>query len=333
VAKKWHHMIKISVIIPTYNYARYIVEAVDKTLAQADENVEIEVIIVDDGSTDNTAFALKNYVETGKIQYIFQKNQGKAAATRKAIELATGQYIFNLDADDFFLPNKINAFIEVFEAHPSVIHVGSAAKVINADGTYISTEKISLEWVNKPVNGRELTTHFLKKNTLWAGGSTYAARADVLKKLVIPDAVDMYLDEYLILGILSKGDSYCFSDPLSIWRVHGNNYSNSRDTQQAEKTRRLLNSSAGTLDALRENGDLPANLLKIYAFKHQTRVIASAENAGQKSLKMIGRYAKNMWRLRAEGVDFFKHYTSFNRLIPTKLLHFVKRLTPKDDNK
>jgi hypothetical protein len=136
----------------------------------------------------------------------------------------------------------------------------------------------------------------------------------------------MYLDEYLILGILSKGDSYCFGDPLSIWRVHGNNYSNSRDTQQAEKTRRLLNSSAGTLEALRENGDLPANLLKIYAFKHQTRVIASAENAHQKSLKMIGRYAKNMWRLKAEGVDFFKQYTSFNRLIPTKILHFIKRL-------
>lgn len=322
-------MTTVSIIIPTYNYARYITEAIDKARAQADKHLHIEVIVVDDGSTDNTQAVLKNYIETGKIQFFYQKNQGKAAATRKAVEKATGKYIFNLDADDYFLPNKIKQFVAVFEKNPSVIHVGSAAKVIDADGKHLSTEKIDPEWADKPVNGIALATYFLKNNTLWAGGSTYAARADVLKSLVIPDNVDMYLDEYLILGILSKGDSFCFTDPLSIWRVHGKNYSNATTQQQLEKTKRLLKSSEGTLEALKNHSGLPPTLFKIYEFKHQTRLIASLEDRNAKSLGAIGQYGKQMLALRQEGVAFFKRYTSFNRLIPTGILRASKAVLGK----
>ncbi len=315
----------ITVIIPTYNYAHYIVEAIDKTIAQADATTAIEVIVIDDGSTDNTCLVLKNHIETGKIRYEYQPNQGKAAATRKGIALAKGTYIFNLDADDYYLPTKIKAFVQVFETHPSVIHVGSAAQLIDGDGNTTATETIPTAWADKPVNGLDLATYFLKNNTLWAGGTTYAARADVLKKLVIPDGVDMYLDEYLILGILSQGDSYCFRDPLSIWRVHGNNYSNTTPEQTIEKNRRSLKSSKGTLDALVHYSHLPHYLLDLYAFKHQTRVIAALEEARKKTAADIWQYARKMLRFKAEGVAFFKRYTSFNRLFPTSVLLFLKK--------
>jgi glycosyltransferase involved in cell wall biosynthesis len=319
-------MIPITVIIPTYNYAHYITEAIDKTLVQAEDGFNIEIIVVDDGSTDNTQAALKDYINTGKIRYFYQQNHGKAAATRKAIEMATGKYIFNLDADDYFLPNKIKSFVKVFETYPSVIHVGSAAKVIDADGKHLSTEDIHAEWADKPVNGIDLATYFLKNNTLWAGGTTYAARADVLKALVIPDKVDMYLDEYLILGILSRGDSYCFTGPLSIWRVHGNNYSNTTAQQIIEKNKRSLKSSEGTLEALKQYSNLPTHLFRFYAFKHQTRLIASLEDTNQKSWSAIFQYGRLMLSLKNEGVAFFKRYTAFNRLFPTRFLHFSKAL-------
>jgi glycosyltransferase involved in cell wall biosynthesis len=319
-------MILTTVIIPTYNYARYIIEAIDKTLAQATPEIGIEVIVIDDGSTDNTEAVLKNHIETGKIRYFYQHNQGKAAATRKGIELANGKYIFNLDADDYYLPNKIKSFVNVFETYPSVIHVGSAAQLIDGDGKNMSAETIPDAWADKPVNGLALATYFLKNNTLWAGGTTYAARADVLKNLVLPDKVDMYLDEYLILGILSRGDSFCFKGPLSIWRVHGNNYSNTTPQQTIEKNKRSLKSSEGTLEALKQYSHLPDNLFQLYAFKHQTRLIASLEDTNQKSLTAIWQYGKLMLELKAEGVAFFKRYTAFNRLFPTRVLHFSKLL-------
>lgn len=317
---------KISVIIPTYNYAHYIVEAVEKTLAQATENLEIEVIVIDDGSKDNTKSVLQHLIDAQKIRYEYQHNQGKAAATRKAVALATGKYIFNLDADDYFLPNKIQSFAHVFETYPSVIHVGSAAKVIDGNGKHLSTETIPTEWADKPVNGLELATFFLKNNTLWAGGTTYAARADVLKALPIPDGVDMYLDEYLILGILKHGDSFCFKDPLSIWRVHGKNYSTTTPEQTLIKNKRSLESSEGTLNALKKYSGLPDSLFTLYAFKHQTRLIAALEDTNQKSLNNIWQYGKMMLALKSEGIAFFKRYTSFNRLFPTPILHFSKTL-------
>ena len=317
---------KITVLIPTYNYAHYIVEAIEKTLAQATKDLEIEVLVIDDGSTDNTRGVLQHLIENNKIRYEYQQNQGKAAATRKGVALSTGKYIFNLDADDYFLPNKIQAFVNAFETYPSVIHVGSAAKVIDGVGKHLSTENIPNEWADKPVNGLKLATFFLKNNTLWAGGTTYAARADVLKALVIPDGVDMYLDEYLILGILNHGDSFCFKGPLSIWRVHGNNYSNTTPEQTLIKNKRSLKSSEGTLEALKQYSGLPEELFKLYAFKHQTRLIASLEDSNQKSLSNILEYSKKMWTLKNEGIAFFKRYTSFNRLFPTPILHFSKTL-------
>ena len=318
-------MPKVTVIIPTYNYAQYIIEGIDSVLAQATEQMPIEIIVVDDGSTDETQVVLDNYIVSEKIRYFYQKNQGKAAATRKAVSLATGKYIFNLDADDYFLPHKLKTFVNIFENYPSVIHVGSAAKVIDDKGNHLSTESIDALWANRPVNGIALATYFLKHNTLWAGGSTYAVRADVLKALTIPDAVDMYLDEYLILGILSQGDSFCFTTPLSIWRVHGKNYSNMNTQQLIEKNKRLLTSSSGTLAALRQYSELPSTLFKLYEFKHQTRLIASMEDNQSKSIVDILQYGKRMVALRKEGVAFFKRYTSFNRLFPTPVLHFLKR--------
>lgn len=319
-------MTLVTVIIPTYNYAHYIVEAIEKSFAQATENIAVEVVVVDDGSTDNTKHVLAELIAEGKIRYYFQENRGKSAATRKAIELASGKYIFNLDADDYFLPGKVGAFVSVFEKEEKIVHVGSAAKLIDGDGNYISTEKIDREWADKPVDGLALAAFFLKKNCLWAGGSTYAARADVLKKLDIPDSVDMYLDEYLILGILGQGLSYCFTEPKSIWRVHGTNFSARGEAQKLRHSHRLLKSSNGVLEALKNNGCLPENFLRIYEFRHQTRQMANREDSGEKSIGDILRYAREMFAMRGEGLVFFKDNTCFNRLAPMSVLRLARAI-------
>ena len=94
---------KISVIIPLYNQSEYICNAIDSVLNQSYPNVEI--IVVNDGSTDNSILKLKRY--EGKITLINQANQGLSAARNKGILSCSGNYIQFLDADDFLHPEKL----------------------------------------------------------------------------------------------------------------------------------------------------------------------------------------------------------------------------------
>src|SRR5215216_4073806 len=101
----------VSIIIPTYNYGKYICTAIDSVFDSSLSRAEIEIIIVDDGSKDNTSEKVHGYGKT--VKYIFQENQGKAIATQVGINHATGKYIFNLDADDYFLPGKIAKVVDI----------------------------------------------------------------------------------------------------------------------------------------------------------------------------------------------------------------------------
>jgi len=97
----------VSIIIPVYNKAVYVAEALDSALAQSYPNTEI--ILVDDGSTDGSFEILKTYFEKfpDKINLIDQENQGVSAATNRGIQAAKGEYIQFLDADDLLSPDKI----------------------------------------------------------------------------------------------------------------------------------------------------------------------------------------------------------------------------------
>lgn len=93
----------VSIIIPTYNYAHYIQRAIDSALAQTYANIEI--LVVDDGSTDNTLAILAQYGD--RIRVFHQPNQGASVARNLGISKAEGEYIAFLDADDAYLPENI----------------------------------------------------------------------------------------------------------------------------------------------------------------------------------------------------------------------------------
>jgi len=99
----------VSIVIPTFNNRNYVVDAVKSALEQTYENVEI--VVVDDGSTDETKDVLKSYIEGDKIRYIYQENKGLAGARNTGINVAAGEYVALLDADDLFKPEKIEGQI------------------------------------------------------------------------------------------------------------------------------------------------------------------------------------------------------------------------------
>ncbi len=96
----------ISVIIPTYNCSEFISDAINSVLQQNFKNYEI--IVVDDGSTDNTAEIIKSNFSDNYIKYIIQENKGPSAARNKGVEFSQGKYVCFLDADDILLPNCLS---------------------------------------------------------------------------------------------------------------------------------------------------------------------------------------------------------------------------------
>ena len=112
----------LSVVIPTYNYAHFVCEAIDSALAQS--RPPNRVIVVDDGSTDDTRGRVAAYGD--KVDYIYQENRGLSAARNTGIEAATGDYVALLDSDDAFHPRKLEVQVGYLEANPEVGLVGTA---------------------------------------------------------------------------------------------------------------------------------------------------------------------------------------------------------------
>lgn len=316
----------ISVIIPTYNYAHFIKHAIESVCHQDYPSEKIEIVIVDDGSQDDTQTVVAQ-LRDHRIRYIYQENQGKADATRHAVALAQGKYIFNLDADDYYLPHKISTTVAIFEQYPNIVHVGNPALIIKEEEKTEKIEPIPNWMKEKELDGLELNHFFLENNMLFGGGSTYAARAEVLKKMPIPKEVDMYIDEYLIFATLLYGNSYFFPEPLSVWRVHGKNYSGKVRTKEAiaKRHQRLIQSSEGTLQQLKKLEGIPPTLINLYDFKHQIRIISHKEKEGKKTWKDIFQFWQYYRFKNRQPAKVLKQYSVKNRLIPQSLIKILKK--------
>jgi glycosyltransferase involved in cell wall biosynthesis len=123
-------MPRVSVIIPTYNRAHLIGEAIDSVLAQTYR--DFEVILVDDGSTDNTRDVLRKY--DGQITYLYQDTQGRSKARNTGIGMATGEYIAFLDSDDVWLPHKLERQVPLLDADLAIGLIHSFTEVIDEHG-------------------------------------------------------------------------------------------------------------------------------------------------------------------------------------------------------
>lgn len=105
----------ISIILPVYNDERFIRRSLESALAQTYRNFEI--LVIDDGSTDKTADIVKSYNDP-RIRYFFQSNQGQGPARNHAIKESRGRYITFLDADDYYLPIKVEKEVRYLAEHP-----------------------------------------------------------------------------------------------------------------------------------------------------------------------------------------------------------------------
>jgi glycosyltransferase involved in cell wall biosynthesis len=130
----------VSVIIPCYNHGAYLAEAVESVLAQTYSNIEI--IVVDDGSTDNTKAVACGFE---KVRYIHQPNAGLSAARNTGIQHAKGRFILFSDADDWLLPDALELNFKILQQHPEAAFVSGGHKKVNEKGEIIEEEKVPVE--------------------------------------------------------------------------------------------------------------------------------------------------------------------------------------------
>ncbi len=106
----------VSVIIPVYNCERYVAEAIDSVLSQTYN--PIEIIVIDDGSTDGGADVVKRF--GSKLKYEFRSNAGADAARNRGFDLAQGPFVAFLDADDLWIKNKLALQMDAFNKDPQI---------------------------------------------------------------------------------------------------------------------------------------------------------------------------------------------------------------------
>jgi glycosyltransferase involved in cell wall biosynthesis len=159
-------MPRISVIIPAYNHAEFIGVAIDSVLAQTYR--DFELIVVNDGSPDDTEEILRPNIESGKIQYIRQDNQGVAAARNRGAAEARGEYLAFLDDDDCWPPDKLEWQVAIMESSDAVMVAG----INDSERTPLSPEVLSKAPPLVPS-----IYDFFKRNMIGSPGQTLIRRA------------------------------------------------------------------------------------------------------------------------------------------------------------
>jgi glycosyltransferase involved in cell wall biosynthesis len=314
--------LKVSIIIPTYNYAHYIFDALKSIEEQSYPRELIEVIIVDDGSTDQTPQLFKDYNGVLNLKYHYQQNTGKAAATQKGIDLSTGEIIFNLDADDYFYPSKIERLVAIYQQYPEVNYVGHRARLIK-NNQDIGVENIPSKILNSVLKGEELILFYLENRLLYGGGSTFSARTKSLKSRIIPSGVNMYIDEYLIYEVALDYQVFICNEALSVWRIHGKNYSVDQQTQRYLKAKNNIDAS-GAMLAYIKTRTFHQDIIRLYELKHWDRYVNFKEKFESKSLHDYQQTLSFIFSSKYT-LEHIKKYRLLNRLIPSFIIKFLKR--------
>ena len=276
----------ISVIIPVYNLGNFISKAIDSVLSQKYVN---EIIIVDDGSTDNTQFIVQNYAEQNpdKIQVIThpdRQNRGLGASRNAGIRAARSEFIAFLDGDDYYLPNRFETTNEVFSTNPDAdgVYEVLGTEFRDEAGKYKFSrvvgegDKISNDYVTK-VDGNfapeELFNVLARKNNGCFSTDTLTLKKSIFKKAgYFKENLRLHGDNeaFLRLAFYGRLVSSGNEEPVAIRVVHERNR---MTTQRDTFKRHLFNKEVFKSF---HNKNIPADIKKMffknYLFGHRLRV-------------------------------------------------------------
>ena len=233
----------ITVYITNYNYGQYLSKAVDSVLNQS--TTDFELIIIDDGSVDNSKEIIESYRSNKKVSIIYQQNKGLNATNNVALKASNGKYIMRLDADDYLEENAIEILSQKLESDPELGLVFPNYYLVNKDD-FIISEEIRHDFDNE-VQLFDQAAH----------GACTMIRADFLKQVggynenyTCQDGYELWVKFTLKFKISNV------SKPLFYYRQHGANLTSNEN--RILDTRAQINS-----DYIAESGISTKSLIVI----------------------------------------------------------------------
>lgn len=290
-------LVKVSVVIPTYNYAHYLIDTI-KSAASQKTNFEYEIIIVNDGSTDNTADLLNGIAENNNPEHfriIHQQNQGVAYARNNGIQAARGEYVICLDADDVIAPDFLQACADALDADP---YLGIAFTRLKLHSGQLT------DWLSKPLDYNAFAKGFNQVPTCCMFRKADFERMGGFRQYMHPaEDADMWLRLLTFTGKTAR----CVSqEPLFIYRLHENSASaawrgaNRPDpfTLRAEENQPTWATTSRPFAAPPNNGELSGNVRAYDAPAIQ--VILQGEGNRQFSLDALENQTYAYWTAESE---------------------------------
>lgn len=231
---------RVSILIPVYKGERYLALTLKSALAQTHRNFEI--ILVNDGSPDNSEAVIRPFLADTRVHYIKQANAGVAAARNTAIKHSTGDYFALLDQDDLWHPDKLARQLELFKENKLLGLVHCHALIIDGQGNMLPADP----WWPRVTKLRAFPEIFLGNPILACTGIFSREAVEKVGGFDLSQNI-RFADEYdLWLRISASFDVGYVSETLAWYRLHGKN--NSADVlQMTNATLAVLDKTRATL--------------------------------------------------------------------------------------
>lgn len=234
----------VSIIINNYNYDRFLSDSIDSALAQTYQ--QTEVIVVDDGSVDNSQEVITSYGD--QVVAVFKDNGGQASALNAGFAASRGEIICLLDADDAFLPEKVSEVVKLFSSHPDIDWVFTESAPIEATDLVDTKLKDIFKNVlasgskglSRKIDFRENLRNAELPNFTPSTSNLCFSRAILEKMFPMPEVRGLsgiaICDTYLNLLAVGLGVGVVTTQQLGIFRLHQNN----RFTNQEDNKKRKI---------------------------------------------------------------------------------------------
>jgi glycosyltransferase involved in cell wall biosynthesis len=235
-----------TVLIDTYNYGQYVEEAVASVLAQDFPAEQREILVVDDGSTDDTQERMQKFGDA--IRYLRKPNGGQASAFNFGFEHARGEVVALLDADDVWLPGKLQIVCEAFSRN------AGAGLVYHRYIEMDTTSQTQRDSGYSLISGHLFPSRKRLLSYAIYPTSTLAIRVTALRRLLpVPTELTFQADAYLAGLIVFVAPVLALREPLAVYRIHGNNlFGGQRTGALRTKLERRMNTRKALHDRVAE---------------------------------------------------------------------------------